>query len=70
MSNAMIVEILHRSAKVKDKMISACAGPAELPCIFRNVTLRWGMLLRRGLKFFCINKNEVFAGNFEFKSEV
>ena len=29
MSDIMISEILHRSAEVKNKMISVCAGPAE-----------------------------------------
>ena len=29
MSDTMISEILHRSAEVKNKMISVCAGPAE-----------------------------------------
>ena len=29
MSENMISEILHRSAEVKNKMISVCAGPAE-----------------------------------------
>ena len=42
MSDVMIAEILHRSAKVKNKMISLCAGPAEQAAQMIAASMRKG----------------------------
>jgi len=42
MSDIMISEILHRSAEVKNKMISVCAGPAEQAAQMIAASMRKG----------------------------
>ena len=42
MSDIMISEILHRSAEVKNKMISVCAGPAEQAAQMIATSMREG----------------------------
>ena len=42
MSDIMISEILHRSAKVKNKMISVCSGPAEQAAQMIAASMRKG----------------------------
>ena len=42
MSDIMISEILHRSAEVKNKMISVCAGPAEQAAQMIATSMRKG----------------------------
>ena len=42
MSDIMISEILHRSAEVKNKMISFCAGPAEQAAQLISTSMRKG----------------------------
>lgn len=42
MSDIMISEILHRSAEVKNKMISVCAGPAEQAAQMIATSMRGG----------------------------
>ena len=42
MSDLMISEILHRSAEVKNKMISVCAGPAEQAAQMIATSMREG----------------------------
>ena len=42
MSDIMISEILHRSAEVKNKMISVCAGPAEQAAQMIATSIRKG----------------------------
>ena len=42
MSDLMISEILHRSAEVKNKMISVCAGPAEQAAQMIAASMRKG----------------------------
>ena len=42
MSDIMISEILHRSAEVKHKMISVCAGPAEQAAQMIATSMRGG----------------------------
>ena len=42
MSDIMISEILHRSAEVKNKMISVCAGPAEQAAQMIAASMREG----------------------------
>ena len=42
MSDIMISEILHRSAEVKNKMISVCAGPAKQPAQMIAASMRKG----------------------------
>ena len=42
MSDIMITEILHRSAEVKNKMISVCAGPAEQAAQMIATSMREG----------------------------
>ena len=49
MSDIMISEILHRSAEVKNKMISVCAGPAEQAAQMIVASMRkGGKLMLRG----------------------
>ena len=81
MSDIMISEILHRSAEVKNKMISVCAGPAEQAAQMIATSMREGgklMLCGNGgsagdsqhlLKLFFLKNDEVFARDFEFESE-